>query len=73
MFRAFPRRTLVLSVVPVLVAVLQSVNVVVHDLPVLYGSGFALVLVTCSVVVTRQQLAAFRTRTLEDNWLHRTE
>ncbi len=73
MFRAFPQRTLVLSVVPVLVAVLQSVNVVVHDLPVLYGSGFAVVLLGCSAVLTRQQLAAFRTRTLEDEWLDRTK
>ena len=65
MFRAFPRRTLVLSVIPVLVAVLQSVNVVVHDLPLAYGSAFALVMLAASAIVTRQELATFRRRTLE--------
>jgi hypothetical protein len=65
MFRAFPRRTLVLSVVPVLVAVFHSVNVVVHDLPLAYGTAFAAVMLTASVVVTRQQLATFRRRTVE--------
>ena len=65
MFRAFPRRTLVLSVVPVLVAVFQSMNVVVNDLPLAYGGAFALVMLTASAIVTRQQLATFRRRTLE--------
>jgi len=65
MFRAFPRRTLVLSVVPVPVAVFQSVNVVVNDLPVAHGAAFAAVMLAAAVVVTRQQLATFRRRTVE--------
>jgi len=72
MFRASPSRTLVVSVVPVLVAVLQAMNVVVNDLPLVYGSSFALVMLAASVVVTRQQLATFRRRTLETGAFDRT-
>ncbi|SEW19902.1 hypothetical protein SAMN04487945_2117 [Halobacterium jilantaiense] len=72
MFRAFPRRTLVLSVVPVLVAVFQSVNVVVNDLSLAYGSAFVLVMLAASVVVTRQELATFRRQTVEADAFDRT-
>jgi hypothetical protein len=65
MFCAFPRRTLVLSIVPVLVAVFQSANVVVNNLPVTYGAAFATVMLAAAVVVTRRQLATFRRRTVE--------
>jgi len=72
MFRAFPRRTLVLSVVPVLAAGLQSVNVVLNDLSLTYGAAFVLVMLAASVVVTRQELATFRRRTVEADAFDRT-
>lgn len=69
MFVASPARTVVLSVVPVLVAVLLGANVFVHGLPTQYAAGFVFVILACSAAVTRQHLAAFRTHSLEDRWL----
>jgi heme exporter protein D len=71
MFRAFPRRTLVLSVIPVLVAVLQSVNVLVNDVPLAYGMAFVAVMLAAAAVVTRRELATFRRRTLEGDAVDR--
>lgn len=70
MFRALPVRSFVLSVLPVVAAALQAVNVAVNGLPVEYGATFAAGMVACSVAATRQHLASFRTRTLEENWLN---
>lgn len=69
MFRALPIRSLVLSVIPAFVALLQGVNVAVNGLPLRYGVPFALTMLACSAAVTRQHLASFRTRTLEDRWM----
>ncbi|WP_232686573.1 hypothetical protein [Halobacterium zhouii] len=69
MFRALPVRSLVLSVIPAFIALLQGVNVAVNGLPLQYGAPFALMMLTCSAAATRQNLASFRTRTLEDRWM----
>jgi hypothetical protein len=64
---ARPHRTLALSVVPLVLAVVQSANVVLFDMPAAYGVAFAVGMVACSVGLTRQQLASFRTESLEDD------
>ena len=68
MFRASPGRTFVLSVVPLFVAALLGVNVVVHGSHAQYVAVFVAAMVGYSAVVTRQHLASFRTRALEDRW-----
>lgn len=70
MFRAFPGRTVAVAVLPVLVAAMLGANALVHSLSPGYAAGFALVMLACSAGVTRQHLAAFRTRRLEDAWLN---
>lgn len=68
MCRAFPARTFAVAVVPLLVAAMLGANALVYDLSPEYAAGFAFVLLAFSTGVTRQHLAAFRTRCLEERW-----
>ncbi|WP_135819965.1 hypothetical protein [Halostella litorea] len=58
--RADPGRAFTYSVLPVLVAVAQLANSLVHGVPALYPGLFALALVAFAAVATQYHLAAHR-------------
>ncbi|NHN47518.1 hypothetical protein G9464_07905 [Halostella sp. JP-L12] len=60
LLRADPGRALLYSVVPVVVAVAQVLNAVVHGVSPVYPGLFALALVGFAVVATQYHLAALR-------------
>jgi|GEM_PF-3330131 len=69
LFAAFPLRTLLLSVTPLVLALVQGVNGVLYGGNLVLVAGFAAVMVAFSVGTTRHQLSAFRVRALEDRFL----
>jgi len=64
MARAFPVRTGLLTVAPVVLALAQLSNAVLHDGPVVVSAIFAVVLVATVVGLTRWQLATYHRRRL---------
>lgn len=69
LFAAFPVRTSLLSVAPLVLAFVQGVNGVVYDVNPVFVAAFAAVMVAFSVGSTRHQLSAFRVRALEERFL----
>lgn len=65
LFRAYPVRSAVLSVAPVVVATAQGVNAVVHGLRSPLVVVFVLGLLAFAFGATTHHLAAFRTESLE--------
>lgn len=66
-FRRSPFRTSVLTVLPVLVAVLQLANSVVGDLSIFVGLLVAMALIGAAVVFTRHHIARLRLESVEAN------
>ncbi|MUV56112.1 hypothetical protein [Halogeometricum sp. CBA1124] len=63
--RSYPARTAVLSVTPVVVAVAQAANAVVHGAQSPLVAAFILAMLCVAAAATRQSLASFRVETLE--------
>jgi hypothetical protein len=64
MARAFPVRTCVFTLVPVLVAVSQLFNSYLHGGSLLFTAWFALALLAYGVAINRFHLARYRRRQL---------
>lgn len=62
--RAFPVRTGLFTVGPIVIALVQLANGFVHDVSLLATGSFAAVMVAYSVLVTRYHLATYRRSTL---------
>ena len=67
MARAHPARTTLLTAVPALLTVAQGLNSVFNGLHPGYALAFGLAMVGFVVGSTRQQLASFRTDSLEES------
>lgn len=67
MCREFPVRTALFSFGPIALALFQLANGYLHGVPVLYVSGFAVLLVAFAVLVTRYHLVRFRLSQLLDS------
>lgn len=63
--RHAPVRTGLVAVVPVVLAVVQLLNGIFTELPILVGLTFAATMVTAAVVFTRHHLAQLRLEVLE--------
>lgn len=68
--RADPGRAFTYSVLPVLVALAQLANSIVHGVSALYPGLFALALVAFAVIATQYHLAA---RRVDEAWSPATE
>lgn len=65
---AFPARTSLLSIVPVLLALAVGVNGLWHGVNPGYVVAFGLAMAAYAVGSTRHQLSAFHVRSLEDRF-----
>jgi len=63
--RKTPIRTGLVAVVPVVLAVVQLLNGLFTELPILVGVAFAAAMITASVIFTRHHLAQLRVEMLE--------
>ncbi|MFB6109086.1 MAG: hypothetical protein ABEJ82_09670 [Haloplanus sp.] len=65
LFRAYPGRSAVLSVMPVVLAGAQSVNAVVHEVTSPFVVAFVVGMLAFAAGATSHSLASFRTEALE--------
>ncbi|MFB6189538.1 MAG: hypothetical protein ABEI57_06610 [Halapricum sp.] len=72
LFRAYPGRSMALSVLPVVLAGAQSVNALVHDVSSPIVAAFIVALLAFAVGATRHSLASFRTESLESQFFEDT-
>ncbi|GAB3680044.1 hypothetical protein GCM10028857_02210 [Salinarchaeum chitinilyticum] len=63
--RHTPVRTGLVAVVPVVLAIVQLLNGLFTELPIVVGVAFAAAMVTAAVVFTRHHLAQLRLEVLE--------
>lgn len=63
--RHTPVRTGLVAVIPVVLAVVQLLNGLFTELPIVVGVAFATAMVTAAVVFTRHHLAQLRLEVLE--------
>lgn len=68
MAAAYPVRTAIFTVGPLLFALVQLANGVFHDVPLWYVVAFVVLLLGFSVQLNRLHLATFRKAVLAGSW-----
>lgn len=65
--RQTPIRTGLVAVVPIVLAIVQILNGLFTELPIIVGVTFAAAMITSSVIFTRHHLAQLRVEVLESS------